>query len=107
MLDQIKRLLGFTDSENDDLLTTIISLTESRLKNRLGGANIVPDALNYIVVEVSVIRFNRIGSEGLSSHTVEGESMSWPDSDFDRFSDDIDAYLEEHAGTKRGMVRFL
>ena len=109
MLETIKQLLGLSGTGKDDLLSAVISLTESRLKVLLGGAATIPDSLSYIVTEVSIRRFNRIGSEGLQSHSVEGETMTWPDDDFAPFDDDIQAYLDaqEDAGTSRGRVRFL
>lgn len=109
MLEQIKKLLGVSDNSLDELLQTIISLTESRLKNLLGGADAVPAALSYITTEVAIRRFNRIGSEGVASHTVEGESMAWPDDDFAPYDDDIQAYLDsqDDPSTHKGRVRFL
>lgn len=109
MLETIKKLLGLTGTGSDELLGAIIGLTTSRLKVLLGGAESVPEGLSYIVTEVSIRRFNRIGSEGLQSHSVEGETMTWPDDDFAPFDDDIQAYLDaqEDAGTNRGRVRFL
>lgn len=105
-LDRVKTLLGFTDTQNDELLNQVISLTSDRLKVRL-GADQVPDQLEYIVAEVAVARFNRIGSEGLSSHSVEGESMSWSDDDFAPYQDDIEAYNDSLETSVKGRVRFL
>lgn len=109
MLEQIKKLLGFSDNSQDELLQTIISLTESRLKNLLGGTDAVPTSLSYIVTEVAIRRFNRVGSEGFASHTVEGETMAWPDDDFAPYNDDIQAYLDtqDDPSTHKGRVRFL
>lgn len=72
----------------------------------LGGLE-PPEELNYIIEEVSVIRFNRIGSEGLSSHTVDGESQSWSEDDFAGYKDDIQAYLDSQKEATKGRVRFL
>lgn len=105
-LDSLKSLIGIEDDSMDERLTWILGASEQRLKNLLGGLD-VPDELEYIVLEVSVIRFNRIGSEGVSSHTVEGESMAWTDSDFSNYADEIEAYLEELDTGKKGKVRFL
>lgn len=109
-METIKALLGITDNSQDDLINTIISLTESRLKNLLGGASTVPEALSYITTEVSIRRFNRIGSEGLASHSVEGETMTWPDDDFSPYLDDIHTWMEENQTdpkSNRGRVRFI
>ena len=112
MYDEVVSLLGLTDvdDELEAKLNTIISLTERRLRNLLGGTQEVPETLGYIVVEVSIRRYNRIGSEGLASHTVEGETMTWPDDDFAPYNDDIQAWLNanpEEAETDRGRVRFI
>jgi len=56
---------------------------------------------------VAVIRFNRLGSEGMSSHNVEGENMSYNDNDFDGFMNEIQAFLDSQKESKRGRVRFI
>lgn len=106
MLEEIKTILGIADNALDSQLNIIIANTKARMKMLLGGID-VPESLNYVVTEVSVKRFNRIGSEGITSHTVEGESMSFTDDDFAEFAGDIQAYLDSVAAAKKGKVRFL
>lgn len=68
MLDDLKRILGIApeDTDLDDKLNWIISSVRSRLKLLLGGTD-PPEEMNYIIVEVAVVRFNRIGSEGTAA----------------------------------------
>ena len=107
MLEQIKALLGLgDDSSRDDLLATIVNLATARLKLLIGGIE-PPEELEHIIVELSVARFNRIGSEGLSSHTVEGESLSFTENDFTPFSSEIQAFLDGQKDNSRGRVRFI
>lgn len=106
-MDAVKKLLGVQDTALDEQLQIIVDSVENRLKVLLGGVSVIPDALKYIVAEVSVIRYNRIGSEGMTSHSVEGESISYSDNDFSGFMPEIEAYLDEQSGTRRGRVRFL
>jgi hypothetical protein len=108
MLEKIKLLLGFApdDTGPDAKLNLIISLTTSRLKHLLGGID-PPAELDYIITEVAIIRFNRIGSEGLTSHTVEGESQSFSDDDFKSYTADIQDWLYSHNGSAKGKVRFI
>ena len=106
MLEDIKTLLGLEGSERDALLQTIISMTTSRLKVLL-GVQTVPEELSYIITEIAVVRYNRIGSEGLSSHSVEGESQSWSDTDLAPYQEEIDAYKAAQQTPARGRVRFL
>jgi len=107
MIDELKLLLGISDTSLDDKLSWILESTESRLKVLLGGID-VPESLKYIIVEVSVIRFNKIGSEGLSAHTVEGESLTFAESDFTGYMSEINAYLEGlSCAAEKGGFAFL
>lgn len=58
-------------------------------------------------LDVVIKRFNRIGSEGLASHTVEGESQVFAEDDFAEYEDDIQAYLDSLENATKGKVRFL
>lgn len=110
MLSNLIILLGLDESELDDAmkakLNLIISGATARLKLLLGGAE-PPEEMNHIILDVSAARFNRIGSEGLTGHTVEGESLSFTDNDFSQFSDEIQAWLEQQTESKRGKLVFL
>lgn len=108
MIDSLKIMLGIApeDISRDALLNLIISSVTARLKNLIGGID-PPECLEHIIREVSIIRFNRIGSEGMESHTVEGESQQFTDNDFSGFMDEIQAFLDAQNESKRGKVRFL
>ena len=66
----------------------------------------VPTELEYIVTEVSIVRYNKIGSEGVTSHSVEGETMSFSDNDFKGYLDDIEVWKNKKNEVK-GVVKFL
>lgn len=110
MLSNLIILLGLNESELDDAmkskLNLIISGVTARLKLLLGGAE-PPEEMNHIILDVSAARFNRIGSEGLTGHTVEGESLSFTDNDFAQFMDEIAAWLQMQEGGKRGKLVFI
>ena len=108
MLENIKLLLGLAadDAGQDAKLQLIISTVTARLRALLGGIE-PPESMDYIIMEVAVIRFNRIGSEGVTSHSVEGESYQFADDDFAAYSDDIQAFLDTQGSGARGRVRFL
>lgn len=106
MLNELKLLLGILDDSQDEKLKLIISTATARLRVLLGGLE-PPESLEYIIREVSVIRFNKIGSEGMKSQTVEGESMTFDENDFSGFMDDIQAFLDTQKDSVRGKVRFL
>lgn len=108
MLYDVKELLGIPESDmsQDKKLTLLINAAEKRLKVLLGGVD-PPEGLNYIIIDVTIKRFNRIGSEGLEAHTVEGESQSFAKDDFEEYQDDIQAYLDTLKNATKGKVRFL
>ena len=108
MLEDLKLLIGIKldDISSDEKLKRIISLTTKRLKVLLGGIE-PPEEMEHIILEVAVIRFNRIGSEGMSSHSVEGESNTFSDNDFNAFSDEIQAFLDSQKDSTRGKLRFI
>ena len=100
----VAQMLGLSGTTDEAVLSVIencVDVATSRLLVRI-GAETVPEQLGYIVREVAVRRYNRIGSEGVSSHTVEGESMSWNEDDFEPFEADINVYL---ASIHNGKVK--
>lgn len=104
-MSDFEKLINGTQAEQLDVIERI---TASRLCLLLGGLDAVPDELSYIVTEVAVKRFNRIGSEGTESHTVEGEHMQWnTDDDFAEYQNDIQAWLDANDGYNVRRVRFL
>ena len=108
MLKQLKVMLGIAAEETglDEKLKLIINLVTARLQLLLGGIE-PPESMEHIIVEVAIMRFNRIGSEGMTSHSVEGESNTFTDNDFSGFADEIQAFLDTQKDSKRGKVRFL
>lgn len=112
MLEQLKLMLGLTgelDTDTEARLEAIIEMVTQRLCILLSVEQL-PTELEYIVVEVAIARYNRIGSEGTRSHTVQGESMNWDsDDDFAPYLDEIQAWLDaqEDPSTKKGRLRFL
>jgi hypothetical protein len=108
MLNDLKGMLGIAsdDASLDEKLKLIISTATARLKTLLGGIE-PPDELEYIIREVAIVRYNRIGSEGMASHTVEGESISFSNDDFAEYTGDIQAFLDSQKESARGRLRFL
>lgn len=90
MIERIKLMLGIEGE--DALLSEIISLTQSKILNEIGEAK-VPTELEFMLIEMSINRYNRIGSEGLKSESVDGRVQSY-ESDIEVYRSVIDKYLE-------------
>lgn len=104
-LDYVKSLTG----DNPQVEVIYDSITE-RLLHRINNTKI-PIELEYIVDEATIRRFNRIGSEGMKSESVEGHSVTYIDGDeLAPYESAIVAHLEaQEPDDKRklGVVYFL
>lgn len=106
LTEDIKSLLSGTP---DDRLKIIEKRTRERLLVIIGSSiKEVPPELDYIVMDVVLKRFNRIGQEGMQSYSQEGLSMTFAESDFDEFLDDINRWKtsqDDDAKSKSGRFR--
>lgn len=106
VLENVKKLLSINDDKQDELLEIIISNTEKRLISLLPvDIEQVPDRLEYIVEEVAVKRFNRVGAEGMTQESVDGRSNTLQNNDFDEYLDVINALFPKNT-SKRGRGVF-
>lgn len=96
----IKSILGLVDDEQNDVLDNIIALIQTRLQARLNGREDVPKELNYIVIEASISRFNRINDEGKTSTSESEVSASYQTDDLAPFAQDIADWLSANDPTE-------
>lgn len=108
MLQKIKTLLGVTDALQDDVIELIISNVNSHLSLLLEKT--VPTELEFITMEISIRRFQRLGSEGMKSELVEGHRVDFYDLDkeFDPYLPIINSHkIVEPVESVRGKVLFF
>ena len=98
LLNRIKTLLGVTD--NDELIYEITELTKSKILNYINETEL-PNELEFVLVELAIQRYNRIGSEGIASESVDGKSVSYDD-DFENYKPYLDDYIYKN-GTNKGF----
>ena len=96
-LARVKTLTGVF--EQDELLTEIIQVVEEKILLYL-GLNEVPKPLGWIVVELSVARFNRIGSEGLTTESVDGKQNSYVEDELAQYKHYLNEYMRENTKNK-------
>ena len=92
ILNEVKISLGLSSSDKDGLLNSLIQRSSQQVKNYI-KENSVPQELGYIVTELVISRYNRIGSEGLSSENSDGVSFSYNNNLLDNFKVDLDRYI--------------
>jgi hypothetical protein len=107
LIERIKTLLDIRDSLQDDSLTIIIENVTSHLKALLDKE--VPTELNFIVEEITIRRYNRIGTEGMKSESVEGHNITFYDlkDEFVPYESIIASHKEPPEKPGRGRVMFI
>ncbi|MBN6890077.1 gp6-like head-tail connector protein [Cytobacillus horneckiae] len=107
MLEKIKVLLGIKDDLQDEVLDILIDNVSSHLKALIGKD--LPEELSFIVQEIVIRRFNRIGTEGMKSEAVEGHTVTFYDlkDEFVPYEDIINSYRVNPEEPKRGKVMFI
>ena len=96
LLNRIKTLLNIEGNEN--LIYEIVNITESKILNYINATE-MPKELEFVLIELSVQRFNRIGSEGIASENVDGKSVSYDD-DFTGYKHYLDDYISRNSVRK-------
>lgn len=108
-LETVKTLTG-VDNEQ---ITTIYNMYERRLFDRLEQSLPelveIPTELEYILTECTIARFNRIGSEGMESESMDGHTAKYVDKDLSDYEHAIQAYIDLHVivPPTKGVIRFL
>lgn len=105
---EIKRSLEISedDTKLDLQLADFIKRIEAQLKVRLDFITEIPEELNYIVVESTIKRFNRVGEEGMESYSQEGQSIKY-ERLLAEYEADIIAWKNIKKEPRESVVRFL
>ena len=108
-LETVKTLTG-VDNEQ---ITAIYTMYEKRLFRRLEQSLLevveIPEELEYILTECTIARFNRIGSEGMESESMDGHTAKYVDKDISDYEHEIQAYIDSQVivPPAKGVVKFL
>ena len=100
-LDNIKVLLSLTDdSSQDELLTVLLNNAVSTIILYLGVEDI-PDELTFIAEQMAVIKYRRIGAEGIDTEKIDVLSTKYIADDLKPFISMLDRYKENNLGGRR------
>lgn len=108
-LENVKLDLNLSDELQDDLLKMLINKVCRHFKLSYGVAEI-DVGFDFIIEDCTIKRFNRRGSEGARSESVEGHSVTYYDvmSEFEPYDDLIRKTLKLSETKERsGGVYFL
>lgn len=78
MLEKIKLLLGIYSDDKDELINELIEMTKEEVKEYCNLTdNTQLESLFGTIKEMVVIKYNRLGTEGLSSENYSGASFGY------------------------------
>ncbi|KSU63648.1 hypothetical protein AS034_05215 [[Bacillus] enclensis] len=94
--ENVKIIVGVQDDLQDSQIDRLIANVEARLLVWLkqnAGMTAIPEELMFIVEELVVNRYNKIGSEGMKSESIEGRSVSFTEDDFKPYQSILETYI--------------
>lgn len=104
ILSRIKRIIGLFDNSKDDVLTDFILMYESAIKLK-ADVEIIPISLEWILIEAVISRYQRIGSEGMKSESVDIVTMQFHDEILAQYDAYFDDYKRKNNGSSSELVR--
>jgi len=110
ILDSIKLRIGLPDTMQDELLNELIEDATARVLTYINQDGIinqtVPDAATWVIKDIVVKMYNRIGDEGKKSGTEGNVSNTWEAIDLSTYADALDVYRQSSQSRRPGM-RFI
>lgn len=91
MLQKLILLLNLSEVEatvKDGLLNLLLDTAAQKVVAAVGTSTL-PTSLEWVVIELAVKRFNKLGSEGVASESVEGISKTYEGS-----ADELAPYMD-------------
>ncbi|MGY0837149.1 phage head-tail connector protein [Aerococcus urinaeequi] len=113
MLEQVKLLKGISDNTQDELIELIIEDSKARILSYINAYRVdklpeVPSAIEYILRDVSVMRFNKLNSEGASEDSEEGRTFKWKAGYLTEYEDILARYFDPLEDlSKPGYLRVI
>ncbi|MDN2452527.1 phage head-tail connector protein [Lactobacillus sp. UCMA15818] len=111
VLSSIKLRVGISDTVQDGLLNDLITDAQDRIVsyiNQDGNAGLValPSGTDWIVKDIVIKMYNRIGDEGKTSSGESDISNSWESIDLSEYANSLDQYRKSSLRRRSGM-RFV
>lgn len=108
IIQNVKLDLEITDNSQNELLEMLLQRVVKHFKAEYGASEI-DDAYSFIFEDCVIKRFNRRGSEGAQSESVEGHSVSYYENknEFLPYDDMLQKAFGQSGQAKPGRVFIL
>lgn len=109
LIDSIKILIGVTDDKQNDLINELISNAQGQILAYVNQDNNepvgMPDNVDFIIKDIVVQMYNRLGDEGKASSSEGSVSSTWSEIDLAKYASFLDKYRRQSYGQVR--MRFI
>lgn len=107
IVQEVKESLEISSSDKDGLIKSIVKRCMQPILNYIKEST-VPSELEYIVVEMALARYNKLGSEGITNESIDGVSYSYSNDILDGYRDDLDIWINNNSASKNKVkVRLI
>lgn len=100
-LDNIKVLLSLSDDNSQDGLLTVLLNNACNTICLYLDVPTVPDELVFIAEQMTVIKYRRVGAEGIDTEKIDVLSTKYITEDLKPFMSLLDRYKDNNLGGKR------
>lgn len=100
----VRTILGIDDNDKskNPLLDVLLDNAKSTICIYLGiKKEDFPESLAFIVIELTVARYRKIGAEGISTEKIDEISTTYSINDLARYKDVLKAYKDNNLGGKK------
>ena len=100
-LDNIKLLLSLADDDSqDEILEVLLNNAANTIKIYL-GINDVPRELEFVAEQMAVIKYRRLGAEGIETEKIDVLSTKYEKDDIAPFKEILTMYKANTLGGRR------
>lgn len=103
-LDNVKLVLSITNDKQDELLTILLTNAINTVCLYVDCEQI-PKQLEFVAEQMTVARYRKLGSEGISSEAVDVLKTTFQTDDLRPYKDVLNKYIKNHTDSRR--IKFL
>mgnify|MGYP003432680936 FL=1 len=100
-LDNIKVLLSLTDDDSQDELLGILYDNAVSTILLFLGINYMPRELSFIAEQMTVVKYRRVGAEGINTEKIDVLSTKYENDDLKPFKELLLQYKSNNLGGRR------
>ncbi|MGM9543627.1 MAG: phage head-tail connector protein [Romboutsia timonensis] len=100
-LDNVKILLSLTDDDSQDVLLAILMTNAINTILLFLGLDTFPAELSFIAEQMTVVKYRRLGAEGIDTEKIDVLSTKYTSDDLNPFKELLIQYKLNSLGGKR------